>query len=662
MEPRSRGIPRTTHHHEPQVVRRLQRLAVVLGLASVLAASLVGYFAYKVSRQTIIAGYFEDTLVLTRTNVDALERSTSLTLDREALEGLRRHFLDQQQGKEHWPGSYLCVVDEHGKLVLNTAFPEKEGLDVGHAKLRSRDNGGWVPENLLQLIDTGEDWSGFYESLDGNPQMAAFAYVPQFKALVATHVPWDSVQRRLDSATIPWAIALGLIVLLAVPLSLWGLSKAYGETERAARRARDAERRSAEHLRTLREIDRAILEGGSVQEIAQAALARIRLLIPCNRASVALIDEAKQESRLLAVEGAGSRTAGPDTIVPLSDIGPEALDALRAGRVHCVPDTQSRTSMKGFFDMLRQEGVRSYIKAPMTFRGALIGTLNLSFDHVGNPAGEELELAVEVADVLSLAVVQAQLREELRVQAAELEKRVVERTRELSEVNAELEGYVHSVSHDLRAPLRAVRGFGNLLIEEVGNRLQPTEREYLQRMVSASQRMDALMRDLLAYSRLAREDVAVRALDTRLVLREAQDMIQGELDERKAALEIVEPLLPVVGHHSTLVQAAANLLSNAAKFVAPGVTPRVRVRTERSGRLVRVWVEDNGIGIAPADQERIFRVFERLNGMGAYPGTGIGLAIVRRAMDRMGGAAGVVSQPGEGSRFWIDLPGAGSSS
>lgn len=658
MEARSQGIPRSSHLHEPEVIRRLQRLAVILGLTSVLAATLIGTFAYTVSRQALIEGYYDDTLIMTRTNVEVLERDRPMSLDRDALETLRRHFQNQ---KEQWEGSYLCVVDQQGKLVLNTGNPAKEGLDVGHGKFRGQDNERGVPENLLELIDTEQSWIGRYESLEGKPQMAAFAYVPHLEALVATHVPWESVERRLNAATIPWAIGFGLIVLLAVPLALWGLSKAYMETERAARRARESERRGAEHLRTLREIDRAILAGGSVQEIAQAALARIRVLIPCSRASVALVDEAKQESRLLAVEGATTASAGPNTLVPFSDIGQDVLDTLRAGRVHCTPDTHARTSMKGFFDKLREEGVRSYLKAPLTFRGALIGTLNLSFDHVGEPATEEIELAREVADVLALAVVQAQLREELRVQAAELEKHVAERTRELSEVNAELEGYVHSVSHDLRAPLRAVRGFGNLLMEEVGNRLEPTEREYLQRMVSASQRMDALMRDLLAYSRLAREDVAVRPLDTRLVVREAQDMLQGELDERKAVLEIAEPLLPVLGHHSTLVQAIANLLSNAAKFVAAGVRPRVRVRTERCGKVVRLWVEDNGIGITSANQEKIFRVFERLNGVGTYPGTGIGLAIVRRAVDRMGGTAGVVSQPGEGSRFWIDLPGAGSA-
>jgi signal transduction histidine kinase len=180
-------------------------------------------------------------------------------------------------------------------------------------------------------------------------------------------------------------------------------------------------------------------------------------------------------------------------------------------------------------------------------------------------------------------------------------------------------------------------------------------------MVSASERMDALMRDLLAYSRLSREDVRVRPIDTQHVVEEARELFQVELDERRALLEVAGPLSSVVGHHSTLVQAVANLISNASKFVAEDVQPQIRVRTESRGPIVRLWVEDNGIGIAPENQEKIFRVFERVNGSRAYPGTGIGLAIVRRAVERMGGEVGVVSIPDRGSRFWIDLPGAESA-
>jgi signal transduction histidine kinase len=362
------------------------------------------------------------------------------------------------------------------------------------------------------------------------------------------------------------------------------------------------------------------------------------------------------------VQSPNATEVGPGTEVPLESLRSIGFDELRSGETTLIPDLDAAPDMPEFMKKLRAEGVRSLAKVPLVCRGELLGTLNLSFDRVGEPAAEDLELAREVADLLALAVLQTQLREELQEQAAELERRVTERTRELSEVNAELEGYVHSVSHDLRAPLRAVHGFGRLLLEEAGGKLGKTEHEYLERMVSASDRMDALMRDLLSYSRLAREDIDVRPLDTQHVVEEAQDLLQIELDERRAVLDLVQPMLPVNGHHSSLVQAVANLLSNAAKFVAPGVQPKIRLRTDTRGDRVRLWVEDNGIGIAPAHQEEIFRVFERLNGAEIYPGTGIGLAIVRRAAERMGGTTGVESKPGQGSRFWIELPGAGRKS
>jgi signal transduction histidine kinase len=132
--------------------------------------------------------------------------------------------------------------------------------------------------------------------------------------------------------------------------------------------------------------------------------------------------------------------------------------------------------------------------------------------------------------------------------------------------------------------------------------------------------------------------------------------LEMELLERKVHLSIQKPLPNVYANASTLTQVLVNLLSNAIKFVAPGISPEITIRTEQQNKEIRLWVEDNGIGIDSRDQDRIFKIFERLHGIETYPGTGIGLAIVRKAVERMNGRCGVISSLDKGSRFWIELP------
>jgi len=236
------------------------------------------------------------------------------------------------------------------------------------------------------------------------------------------------------------------------------------------------------------------------------------------------------------------------------------------------------------------------------------------------------------------------------------EEEIRRANQELAAVNAELETFSYSVSHDLRAPLRAMRGFAQALLEDYANRLDSVAKDYAQRIVKAARRMDTLMQDLLAYSRLSNADLHPQPVSLSAIVAEAQAQLKEDLQERKAQLTVEEPLPQVVGHPAILVQVVANLLANAAKFVAPRVLPQVRVWAEKRGQRTRLWVEDNGIGIKSEHQGRIFRVFERLHGIETYQGTGIGLAIVRKGIERMGGFVGVESEPGRGSRFWIELP------
>jgi len=238
-----------------------------------------------------------------------------------------------------------------------------------------------------------------------------------------------------------------------------------------------------------------------------------------------------------------------------------------------------------------------------------------------------------------------------------LEAQVAERTAALAKSNAQLDAFAYTISHDLRAPLRAMEGFARILLDDFAEPLGDKGGRYAARIVTAAERLDRLITDLLAYSQLQRYEAASRVVDpTRMALKAAREARAEHGD----AVEIdVNAKLPLVlAEPVVLGQVLSNLVGNAAKFRNAGARAHVTVRAERHGDRVRLWVEDDGIGIAPEHQARIFNVFERLHGPEAYPGTGIGLAIVKKGVECMGGTCGVESKLGHGSRFWIELAAA----
>lgn len=262
------------------------------------------------------------------------------------------------------------------------------------------------------------------------------------------------------------------------------------------------------------------------------------------------------------------------------------------------------------------------------------------------PAEEEPFFVLVVADVTDA------------VQREAAERMVEERTKELRAAVAEYETFAYSVAHDLRAPLRSVHGFGQILLKRFGAQLPEPARELLDHILQAGQRMDRLVLDLLAYSRLTREEVELAPLDLEALVDEVLAAMKDELEAGRAEVTVARPVPAVVAHAGILKQALTNLVANAAKFVRPGESAKISISAERRDDSVRLLVRDQGIGIEPRFHDRIFQVFQRLHRQEDYAGTGIGLAIVRRAAERLGAAVGMESEPGRGSLFWLDLPAA----
>jgi PAS domain S-box-containing protein len=244
----------------------------------------------------------------------------------------------------------------------------------------------------------------------------------------------------------------------------------------------------------------------------------------------------------------------------------------------------------------------------------------------------------------------------LKLSEAELSRIVDQRTAALREKTRQMEAFCYTIAHDLRAPLRAIAGYAELLRDDFGSSLPAEGRDYVLRIETSVGRLDRLISDLLGYTRAQQIPVQREEVDLTGIVRRVADQVKADNGSLDVAIEIAAPLGTVRSDAITLEHVFINLVSNAVKFRREGVPPRVVIRSEPRGDRLRVWVEDNGIGVDPRYQQRIFGMFERLHADQRFPGTGVGLAIVATAVERLGGDRGVERNEPAGSRFWIELP------
>ena len=347
---------------------------------------------------------------------------------------------------------------------------------------------------------------------------------------------------------------------------------------------------------------------------------------------------------------------GTDDVNPPQDIAPRSVHPDDAGYVLGLVarayDCNLREVCAGEFRILRPDGSIRWVAG----RGRVL------FDDSADPPAPRKFVGV-LSDITERKQAEESLRairDELARANSNLDRKVRERTAKLRETIAELEGFSYSLVHDMHAPLRAMLSYAEML-ELTGPALGTEQSEILRKIKVGAVRMDQLVTDSLNYSKLLRQDIRLGPVDLSALIHDLVETYPN-LHPSNTDISVEVTDVTVRGNPAALTQVFSNLLGNAVKFVAPGVHPRVRVWCEPSvtdslhpGSHVLIWIEDNGIGIPKDQQKKIFGMFQRLHRSGEYPGTGIGLALVRKSLDRIGGAICLDSEPGRGSRFCVRL-------
>jgi PAS domain S-box-containing protein len=422
-----------------------------------------------------------------------------------------------------------------------------------------------------------------------------------------------------------------------------------------AKRARAELDRSHDRLRTLAEVSRVLATVATDYHELLAQIARVTADLIGDGCMVTLLD-ADGETLVNAANAhrdpareADYRAFLSGMVVSKTTSASVSAGVIRSGESRLIAEVDPAALVQLVDDALRPAAARltvhSVAVVPIRIGPTVIGTLSLQRSEAGRSyTRDDLTLLQDLADRAGLAIETARLYDDL-------DRRVRQRTEELEAVNTELDAFSYSVAHDLRAPLRAIGGFGKLLLDEHAGSLGPDGRDDLERILGATKRMDALIDDLLRLAKVTRAELRRTEVDLTAMVRE---IISEQTPRRQVRVE-VDGHLVVRADRSLLRIAVANLLSNAWKFTAKTSDPVIEVgATLIDGKRV-YFVRDNGAGFSMQQARRLFGAFQRLHSDRDFEGTGIGLAIVQRIIHRHGGRIWAEAEEGRGATFRFTL-------
>ena len=529
-------------------------------------------------------------------------------------------------------GDGMLVLDARDRVVdLNPAM--RDILDSSHVQA--------VGQPALELLSSCPDLAGYLQDE---------ADVPSVITLERGGASYHFDLRVSPLVGRGGGLTGRLIVLRDIT------ARIRSEEERT--RAEEALQVYADRLEAMRRIDQSILAARSAETIAVAAAGRVRYVVPCQRVVITEIVGEGQVKKL-AAESSGEIVLGTDV-----DLYSELFDdqSLRQGKVLGCEDLAALSRRSPMQQMLYEEGVCSYVVVPLFIDEELIGALHLEAVHPRAFAAEHVDTATEIAVLLAVGIRQARLYERAQREIGErrqAQAALRQRTIELENQNAELDAFAHTVAHDLKNPLSSVMGYADLLADltEDNGSAKPWDLDLVaQQIAESAKSMDRIIESLMLLAGVRKQEVVVGSLDMACIMAEVQRDLTSLIEGYQAKVISPDSWPVALGYGPWIEVVWSNYISNAIKY--GGRPPRVEVgATVHNDGVVRFWVRDNGWGLSLEDQARLFAPFERLS-QARVEGHGLGLSIVRRVIDKLGGEVGVKSELGQGSEFWFSLRGA----
>ncbi|MHB8578555.1 MAG: PAS domain-containing protein [Ignavibacteriaceae bacterium] len=429
--------------------------------------------------------------------------------------------------------------------------------------------------------------------------------------------------------------------------------------------------KSFQTLNTLYAISKQLGISLNIEDVGAKILESLESLLKWQRGSIWLLNKDKNELQLIAHSKMGLECVKYEkeiervkNIVSADGKGISRWVALHGKSIRSGNIKMDKRYLEA------DPNIKSELCVPIILNGNSIGCINVeSFEENAFTEDDE-KLLTTLSNISTSAIHNAQLfnnldfelKERIKTEEkiiklnAELEQRVIERTSQLEKANKELESFVYSVSHDLRAPLRSIMGFSEIISKRNKNKLNEEGLEYFGYILEASKNMANLIEDLLRFSRLAKGIIEKKSIDLNEIMNSVLKNLEQDIIVQNAIIEFPDNL-PIIKAESTLLgQILTNLINNAIIYHRKGISPEVKLSVEENEENTIIKINDNGQGIPKEHHEKIFNIFQRLHSNDENSGTGIGLAIVKKAVTALGGRVTLESEVGKGSTFFVILP------